>query len=179
MRNPLPGLLAVLIILCGSGFSADARKRPKNRTWSLSIASGYTFYNLKEKNSPAASTEVSGYDGQMNTYFSALEISRNFGYYEVGGKIQLFDHTFISPFFKFNFFRNHRRARIVPSLTLGVVPSPLWGGYARFGLSWFLNPHFSIRPFCGIYGWSRGKPRKDYIKHNIHINAGIAISIYF
>ena len=180
MRYLIPSLLAVLIVLYGSGFSADARKKSKkNRTWSLSITNGYTFYNLKDKNSPAASTDLSGYDGQMNTFFSSLEISRNFGYYEVGGKLQLFDYAFVSPFFKINFRRNHRRARIIPSLTLGVVPAPLWGGYARTSLSWFFNSRFSLRPFIGVYGWYRKNPHKHYIKYNLHIHTGITTSIYF
>ena len=179
MRHSIPSLLAVFIALCGPGFSAEARKKIKNRTWSLSITNGYTFYNLKEKNSPDASTEPSGYDGQMNTVFSSLEISRNFGYYEVGGKLQLFDHTFISPFFKINFRRNHKRARFIPSLIFGIVPSPLWGGYARIGFSWFSNSRLSFRPFIGVYGWHRSKPNKHYIKYNIHMNTGLTISIYF
>ena len=179
MRSPLPSLMAVFLALCVSGFSAEGRSRSKNRTWSLSIANGYTFYNLKDKNSPDPSTELSGYDGQMNPLFSSLEISRNFGYYEVGGKLQLFDYTFISPFLKINFRRNHRRARMIPSLIFGVVPSPLWGGYVRGGFSWFLNSRLSFRPFVGVYGWYRSKPNKHYIKHNIHMNTGITISIYF
>ena len=179
MRHSIPSLMAVLIALCGLGFSAEGRTRAKNRTWSLSITNGHTLYNLKDKNSPDPSTEPSGYDGQMNTTFSSLEISRNFGYYEVGGKLQLFDYTFISPFLKINFRRNHKRARIVPSLILGIVPSPLFGGYARTGFSWFLNSRLSFRPFIGVYGWYRSKPNKHYIKRNIHINTGITISIYF
>lgn len=177
MKKTLSGLMAVLIILCLVGFSADAKT--KHRKWNLSITNGYTFYNLKDKNSAAASTDLSGYDGQMNKFFSSLEISRNFGYYELGGKLQLFDYTFISPFLKINFRRNHWRARIIPSLTLGVVPSSLWGAYGRASLSWFANPYLSFRPFIGVYGWYRGKPHGHYIKSNIHINTGFTVTMYF
>ena len=171
--------LTVLFLIQSIPASAEKKTRRGGRKWSLSFTNGRTFYNLNEKNSPAASTDISGYDGQMNPLFSSLEISRNFGYYEVGGKLQIFDYTFVSPFIKINLRKNRLRARIIPSLIFGVVPSPLWGGYARAGLSWFFNPYMNFRPFFGIYSWYRGKPHKHYIKFNLHLNFGLTVTVYF
>ena len=175
----LTALFTALLLTQGALATTERKARKDGRKWSVSFTNGRTFHNLKKKNSAAASTDISGYDGQMNPFFSSLEISRNFGYYEVGGKLQIFDYTFVSPFVKINLRKNHLRARIIPSLIFGVAPSPLWGGYARAGLSWFFNPYISFRPFFGIYSWYREKPHKHYVKFNLHLNFGLTVTLYF
>ena len=174
----------VFFIACLTVFlqaqTAQSKKRYKKRKWSVSITNGYTFYDRHEKNSALnASTDLSGHEGQMNRFFSALEISRNFGYYEWGGKLQLFDYGFASPFLKINFRKNRRRAAWIPSLTLGVVPSFLFGGYARLALDLFPHPYWSLRPFVGIYSWKRIKIYEHYIKNNIHLNGGVSLTVHF
>ena len=174
----LTALFAALLLIQGFPAGAKRKARADGRKWSVSFTNGRTFHNLKEKNSPAVSTDLSGYDGQMNPFFSSLEISRNFGYYEIGGRLQVFDYAFVSPFVKINLRKNHLRARLIPSLIFGVVPSPLLGGYARAGLSWFINPYTSFRPFFGIYSWYRRNPHKHYIKFNLHLNFGLTVTVY-
>ena len=158
--------------------SSAKKRRVFKRKWSISLANGYSYYWLK-KASVRKTTEWGDLEGQMHLFFSALEISRNMGYYEIGAKIQHLGPTFVSPFFKVNLNKNNSRAFIIPSLTVGVVPSHVMGVWLRLSLALSLNRYMSIAPFAGTYAWYKLKDDAEYEKFNIHLNAGLKINLYY
>ena len=142
------------------------------------MTNGYTFYELKKSGVEESSATGIGVDGQMNTFFSNLEIRRNFGRYEVGGKIQFFDEAFISPFVKINMAKNRSRTGVIPYVTLGVVPAQLTGVYARLGLDLRVNSYFAISPFLGVFSWYKIK-NAPYERYNVHVHGGLSTTLYF
>ena len=171
-----------LLIPVSSEAEKKKRKRTFKRKWSLSVTNGYSFYRYK-KGSSQASTDWGYLDGQMHLFFSSLDVSRNFGYYEVGAKIQNSGSTFISPFFTWNLNKNHSKASFVTSLTLGIVPAHLMGSWLRLNFSWYLNRYLSLSPFVGAYTWILVKNSADnsikYEKYNIYSHAGLSIKLYY
>ena len=166
---------------------SSARKiKTFKRNWSVSIVNGYSFavypkrkgiQNSKpSKRDPFAWEDL---EGQMHPFFSSLEISRNMGYYEIGAKIQNLGPTFVSPFFKLNFPKNNSRAVIMPSLTLGIVPSHIMGAWLRVGVSLSLHRYFSIAPFIGVYSWYKIRDDARYEKNGRHWNTGLRINLYY
>ena len=171
-------ILIVLSLVFLMSFEALGAKR-KKRKWSLTISNGYTFHSMNEKSREGESPEHGiGTDGQMNYFFSNLELRRNFGRYEVGGKIQLFREALISPFIKINFTKNRSRTSIIPYLTLGFVPARLMGAYTRLGLDLAINRYFVLSPFVGCYAWHKIKI-SSYERKNIHFNGGLNVTLYF
>lgn len=158
--------------------SSAKKKRVFKRKWSLSFSNGYSFYQSK-KPSASAPMEWGNLDGQMHPFFSAVEISRNMGYYELGAKVQHLGPTFVSPFFKWNLNKNNSRASIIPSITLGVVPAHVMGVWLRVALGLSLNRYMSLSPFVGTYTWYKVKEDEKYEKYNLHLNAGLAINLYY
>ena len=159
------------------------RRRVYKKKWSISLTNGYSFYQYEKKgdaNDPMSiDTNWGGQEGQMYSFFSSLDISRNFGYYEVGAKIQNLGPTFVSPFVKINLTKNNSTAKIVPSVTLGVVPSFLAGVWLRAGLGLSLNRYISFTPFVGAYAWHKLKEDPKYEKLNLHVNTGLSINLYY
>ncbi len=165
---------------------ADARKKRRlivSRKWSISIVNGWTFAKApKDATKETSSTETwdLDLDGQMLTYFSSLEISRNFGYYEIGAKIQQTGFNFVSPFFTWNIFKNNSKALFIPSLTVGITPFHVFGGWMRAGLGLSFSRYFSATPFVGFFAWR--KITSEISKVNAkgrHWNTGIRISLYY
>ena len=117
----------------------------------------------------------------MESVFSALEVSRNFGNYEVGARIQNTFSSFVSPFFKFNFVKNYSNANFVPSLTVGVSPSSLLiGAWTRLGAAFSLNRYLSLEPFAGTYAYYKIEDMKlPYEKSKIYFHAGLRFNLYF
>ena len=162
-----------------------AKKRNySKRVLSMSFVNAYTFHSLKQENSSAhppgdPARMVEG-DGQMYLTFSAIELARNFGRYELGARIQNISTNFISPFFKFNFIKNYSKSIIVPSLTLGLVPSKLFGAWSRASLSVYLSHYSTLEPFIGVYSWYKlSDELSSYIKSNTHLHAGLRINLFF
>ena len=181
-------LFFVLFSLCFLAPVESEAKRKRRfslRKWSLSFANGYTLGQIKKSTKSALPGEKirSAYwtemEGQMHPFFSSLEISRNFGYYEIGAKIQNLGSTFVSPFFKLNFNKNNSKASIIPSLTLGVVPSHLMGSWLRLSLGLSFNSYVSISPFIGAYAWYKINNDGKYEKYNFHFNTGLRINLYY
>lgn len=160
-------------------FSADAkkRKRRKLRKWSIVASNGYTFH--QRTSSMSGSEKLIAYDGQMKSYFSALEVARNFGRYEVGSRLQFYEEAFVSPFVKVNFIKNYKRKSFVPFMILGVSPSSLAGVYARLGLSLFFKRYFSFSPFLGTYFWFNIRKLSNYRDYNFHLYGGLSLAIHF
>ncbi len=183
-------LFSTFLILCFLiPVDSSARKRRvAKRKWSLSLANGYSFSKAKKdihSSIPQQQRPLLHPEGQMNDFFHSLEVSRNFGNYEIGAKIQHTGQNFISPFFTWNLSRNHSRSSIVPSITLGLVPSHLAGAWLRFSLGLSLNRYISFSPFVGLYSWYKLKnpPAMNgqdliYSKYNIHFNSGLKINLY-
>ena len=134
--------------------SEAKKRRRKIRKWSVSTTNGYTFHQRKKD-----AGSVSTFGGQMDAFFSSFEMTRNFGHYEVGLRLQQSQAVFASPFVKFNFIKNRRRNDFVPFMILGVSPSALLGVYARVGLNLFFYRYFSLSPFVGSYVWFKNKIR--------------------
>ena len=176
MNKKLICLLLITPVLLLS-FSADAKekKRRKLRKWSVAASNGYTFH---QKRSSMSEGELIAYDGQMKSYFSALEVARNFGRYEVGSRIQFYEEAFVSPFIKVNFIKNYKRKSFVPFMILGVSPSSLAGIYARLGLSLFFKRYFSFSPFLGAYAWFNLREVPNYRKYNFHLHGGLSLAIH-
>ena len=171
-------LFFIFVSLCFlSPVESSAKKRRVfPRKWSLSLINGYSFYEHKTSAENPLSLGVEG----INRFFSSLEISRNFGYYEIGARIQHSDSLpFVSPFLKWNGNKNNSKAHIVPSLTWGIVPSHLMGSWLRLGLALSLNPYVSISPFMGVYTWYKIKDDPKYNKYNFYLNAGLRINLYY
>lgn len=159
-------------------FSADAkkRKRRKLRKWSVAASNGYTFHQRRP--SMSGDEKLIAYDGQMKSYFSSLEVARNYGRYEVGSRLQFYEEAFVSPFVKLNFIKNYKRNALVPFLILGISPSSLAGAYVRLGLNMFFKRYFSLSPFLGTYFWFNARKLSDYQKHNFHLNVGISLTVH-
>ena len=160
---------------------ATARKKRKriSRQWSISLVNGYSLYHKRKSNTEKPHTLTDWEDGQTQKLFSALELSRNFGHFEVGAKIQNTKNSFISPFIKWNLNRNFSRAGIVPSFTLGVTPSILMGVWARASLGVSVNRYMSLEPFLGAYAWHKIIDEPKYAKNNWHLNFGLRINLYY
>ena len=174
------GMILLVFLSLGFGFESSGKRKKRKRTakWSVSISNGYTFYSQK-KSSVKGLEFWSHLDGQMNTYFSSLEVGRNFGSYEVGGRLQFLGPSFVSPYLKWNIVNKNSRNAFKPSLTFGVVPSHLMGGYVKFNLGLAVNSYFVLNPFVGFYAWYRLKDIMEYEKSNYHVNAGLSLSMYF
>ena len=171
-------LFFILVSLCflSPVESSVKKRRVFSRKWSLSLTNGYSFRQHKKSVEILDLGDTEG----INRFFSSLEISRNFGYYEVGARIQSSNHLpFVSPFLKWNGNKNNSRAHIVPSLTWGIVPSHLMGSWLRLGLGLSLNSYVSISPFMGVYAWYKIKDDPKYNKYNFYLNAGLRISLYY
>lgn len=158
--------------------SAKRRRLYKKKKWSLSVTSGYTLYK-KSKGSQRELFSWADEEGQMHEFFSSLDISRNFGYYEIGAKIQNTGSAFVSPFFKWNINKNTAKASIIPSLTIGIVPAHTVGIWLRASLSLALNRYVSFTPFVGTYAWYKIKDDPKYEKGNFLINTGLSINLYY
>ena len=174
--------LKVILILSVffMGYEALAKKRKRTPKWSASVTNGYTFYSDKKFNVDSETvSDWNHFEGQMNTYFSSLDISRNFDRYELGAKIQFMGSTFVSPFFKWNIVKQSKKIRIKPSITLGVVPHSLFGAYLRFNFGINLNRYVTLNPFVGVHGWYKLDDDPKYEKHNYHANAGFSLSLYY
>lgn len=183
-------LLLISLSLCFlAPIESSARKKKKRRVykkkWSISLTNGYRIHQYRRadaRDHMKIDSEWGGQEGQMYRFFSSLDISRNFGYYEIGAKIQNLGPTFVSPFFKLNMAKNNSRSKIVPSVTLGVVPSRTMGGWLRAGLGLSLNRYVSFTPFVGAYTWYKiinGGASSGYEKWSYHINTGLSVSLYF
>ena len=164
--------------------SLAKKRRYSKRTLSISVVNAYTFYSVKQENSsahpPGDPARIIEGDGQMYLTFSALELARNFGRYEIGARIQNISTNFISPFFKFNFIKNYSKSIVVPSLTLGFVPSRLLGAWSRASLSIYLSHHSTLEPFIGVYSWYKlTDDLSNHIKSNTHFHAGLRINLFF
>ena len=158
------------------------KKRYSKRALSVSIVNGYSVSSSNKGNnaySPKDAGRLIDGDGQMYPFFSALELARNFGRYEIGARIQNISNTFVSPFFKLNLIKNYSKSIVIPSFTLGFVPSQLLGGWLRGSLAFYLNHHSSLEPFVGFYGWYKIKDLPDYEKSGYHFHAGLRINLYF
>lgn len=169
-------LLIIPVLLFS--FSADAkrRKRKKLRKWSVAASNGYTFH--QRSSSMLGGKNLTAYDGQMKSYFSSLEVARNYGRYEVGSRLQFYEEAFVSPFVKLNFIKNYKRNALVPFLILGISPSSLAGAYFRLGLNLFFKRYFSLSPFLGAYFWYNVRDLDDYQKYNFHLNGGISLTVH-
>ena len=178
---------ALALFLLAPFESAEAarkrkRKRQAIRTWSVSVTSGYTFAQRIAGKAPrptiAKSTDWNAVpEGQMRKFFSSLDLARSFGFYELGGKIQLTGSAFVSPYFKWNMLKNKYRAPIVPSLTFGLVPSHLPGVYLRLSLGLALSRRAMIHPFAGVYGWMKTQEAVSE-KWGFHVNTGFTMSMF-
>lgn len=177
-------LFLILAGLVSIPMEAFAKKRSKifKRKLGVSIVNAYTFHSYKDRPNVYAPKDagrlITG-DGQMYKFFSALEIARNYRNYEIGARIQLISTTFISPFLKWNLIKNDSRATIVPSLTIGLVPSQIMGGWLRAGLALSLNRYSSVEAFTGAYLWQKIGDIAEYEKNGYHFNAGLKINLYY
>lgn len=176
-------LLSLAFMFMLSFEALGERKKRKYRKWSATFTNAYTFYQLKKGSTAKSYERGIGVDGQMNTFFSNLELRRNFGRYELGGKIQLFKETFVSPFLKINMAKNRRNSDVIPYLTIGVVPASLTGVYTRLGIDLMGNRYFAISPFVGAFAWYKIKDLDNdeifYQKQNVHFHGGLSTTIYF
>lgn len=163
-------------------FKTEAKKKRKKnpRKWSLSIVNAYGFYNFpNKKGSQRQVLEWGDVDGPMHPFFSSLEISRNFGYYEAGARIQDSGPVFVSPFFKWNVFKNKGRPFLVPAVTFGLAPSHIMGIWLRISTGFSLNSYISLEPFIGASAYYKLKEDPKYEKYNIHLNTGLRINLYY
>jgi len=162
--------------------SLAKKKRYSKRAFSLSLVNAYTFYSSLSSTSvygPKDAGQLIDGDGQMESVFSSLELARNFGRYELGARIQNISKTFISPFFKLNLIKNDSRYPLIPSFTLGLVPSELLGSWLRASLALKLNHHSSLEPFLGFYAWYKLTEMPEYEKSGYHFHTGLRINLYF
>ena len=189
--------LIFLCALCPLAFtSLRAFSKDKEAGWSFSLVSGYTVKSPRKSfslvsgyivKSPRKSVGLSlsdwtGGDGQMRQFFSALEIARLLGRYEVGARIQNIGPTFITPFMKVNFRKGGRSRRFAlrPSLSFGLVPFSIMGFWSRAELEIALRQELGISPFVGLYSFIKivEDPRyEDVIP--LFANVGIRLSLYY
>ena len=160
------------------------KKRYSKRAFSISLINAYTFHSSNNPSSnvygPKDAGQLIAGDGQMYPVFSALELARNFGRFELGARIQNTFKTFVSPFLKWNLIKNYSRYPIIPSFTLGVVPSQLLGSWLRVSLAFKLSHHSSLEPFIGSYGWYKLSANlPEYEKSGYHFHTGLRINLYF
>ena len=172
--------------------STAKKRRIFKRKLSISYVSGYTFHSQKKPGVGVTGDWGKILDGQMDSFFSALEVARNFGRYELGAKIQNLGPAFVTPFVKWNWNKNSSRASIIPALTFGVVPSHAMGVWLRLSLGLSLNRYSAIEPFIGTYAWYKIKDipnpgnekikdisNAKYEKYNFHFNTGLRINLYY
>ena len=176
--------LILLFLIPFSESEARKKKRAHSRKWSVSIVNAYSFYELEKPSAQTPGVWDDSVDGQMQDFFSALELSRNFGHFEAGAKIQQSGPAFISPFLKWNLNKNNSRASIVPAFTVGVVPSFIMGVWLRAGLGLSINRYMSLEPFVGLYSWYKIKATgsikaSGYQKYNLHFHSGLKINLYY
>ena len=160
----------------------EAKKKRKTfqRRWSFSIVNAYGFYNFpNKKGSQRKVFEWGDVDGPMHPFFSSLEISRNFGHYELGAKIQDSGSAFVSPFLKWNLNKNKGRNFFVPAVTFGLVPSHIMGAWLRLGTGFSFNSYVSFSPFIGMSAYYKLTEDPKYEKYNIHLNAGLRINLFY
>ena len=179
MRTCLLVFLAFFLCFLAPMESSAKKRRVFLRKRSLSFTNGLTFHQLKKSSAKDPLKEPWGeIDGQMQAFFSSLEMARNLGRYEIGAKIQT-NPIFVSPFFKWNFNKNNSRASIIPSLTIGFIPSYLMGCWLRLSLGLSLNRYVSLEPFLGGYAWYKIKNLASYERYNWHLNTGLRINLYY
>ena len=174
--------LFILFSICFlSPVKSEAQKKRKvfPRKWSLSLVNAYRIHGYPEKPSGKSPFDWGDVDGPMHLSFSALEISRNFGYYEIGAKIQNSGPAFVSPFFKWNANKNNSKALLTPSVTVGVVPTHILGIWLRLSYDMSLNSYISIAPFIAAAGYYEIKDIPKYAEKSIYFNAGIRINLYY
>lgn len=173
--------LSLFFLLLTPFSKSEARKKRKasNRKWSISTVNGYSFYQDKKSSAEKPGEWSLTGEGQMQSFFSALELSRNFGHFEMGSKIQNKGPAFISPFVKLNFNKNDQRASIIPSITFGLIPSIIFGSWLRASLGLSLNRYMSLEPFLGAYAWYKVKDNPKYEKYNWHLHIGLKINLYY
>ena len=182
-------LLLLVFLFISVTFSAEANQKKRKvfkRRLSISFVSAYTLHSYPKKLTPdpfqpgqIPQKPILG-DSQIESVFSALEISRNFGFYEVGVRIQNTFSSFVSPFFKWNVIKNYSQSRIVPSLTVGVTPSSvLMGSWLRVGMGVSLNRYLSLEPFLGSYIYYKIAEHGLYEKWNSYFHAGLRFSLYY
>ena len=174
--------LSLFVFLMAPFSKAEARKKRKYsaRKWSVSMVNGYSFYQAKKSSADRPGEWLLTGEGQMHSFFSALELSRNFGHFEMGAKIQNKGSAFVSPFVKGNFNKNNSRASIIPSVTFGLVPSNgLFGSWLRASLGLSVNRYMSLEPFVGTYAWLKVKDNPKYEKYNWHLHTGLKINLYY
>ena len=176
----------VFFLMTGLLYPVDSfakKQRYSKRALSISLVNAYSFYPSNQDISvhkPGDARQLIDGDGQMQPFFSALEIARNFGRYELGARIQNVSTTFISPFIKWNLIKNYSNSYVVPSFTLGVTPSQLLGAWLRGSLAFYLSHYSSLEPFVGIYGWYKLTDIAEYEKSNfLHLHVGLRINLYF
>ena len=175
MKSAFVFLFAGLIL--ATSLSAEARKRKRRsglRKWSVSAVNGYTFFQTERPRS-----KQQAYDGQMKSFFSSLEVARNFGRFEAGARLQFYEEAFVSPFIKLNFIKNTKRRAFIPFMITGLSLSSLTGVYARLGLSLFFKRYFAFSPFVGTYFWYNTRGLSDYSDYNLLINGGASLSLHF
>ncbi|MBC6415975.1 MAG: hypothetical protein GDA46_06275 [Bdellovibrionales bacterium] len=175
-------LLALLVSFSSVKSHAKEKKnRYYKRPLSISLVNAYTFYSSIKKTNvfgPKDAERLIDGDGQMYPFFSALELARNFRRVELGIRIQNTLTTFISPFFKLNIVPNSSKPLIVPSLTIGFIPSYLMGGWMRASLALSLGHYSSLEPFIGAYAWYKIKDLAKYEKKGLHVHAGVKLNFY-
>ncbi|MDE0092782.1 MAG: hypothetical protein OXN83_05820 [Oligoflexia bacterium] len=179
MKQQLLSLSLIFLFLTSVSKAEARKKRVFPRKWALSIVNAYSFYEPKKSSIDLPGKWNDFDDGQMKSFFSALELSRNFGQFEVGAKIQNVRSAFISPFFKWNLNKNNSRASIIPAFTAGVVPSLLTGVWLRLSLGLSINRYMSLEPFIGAYAWHKLKENPEYEQYNFHFNSGLKINLYY
>lgn len=158
------------------------KKRYSKRAFSISLVNAYTFHSSNQSSNvygPKDAGRLIDGDGQMYSVFSALELARNFGRFELGARIQNISKTFVSPFLKWNLIKNYSKSPVIPSFTLGVVPSELLGSWLRAGLAFKLSHYSSMEPFIGCYGWYKLTDLPNYEKSGYHFHTGLRINLYF
>ena len=156
--------------------SEAKKRRRKTKRWSVSASNGYTFYQ-RAKNSESKTDNL---DGQMDPFFSYLEVARNFGHYETGLRLQLSKAAFVSPFVKVNIIKNYRKNDFVPFVVFGISPAILAGFYTKIGINlFFFRRYVSLSPFVGGYFWFRTRHASGYGKYHWYVHGGVSTAFHF
>ena len=171
-------ILFFLLPAALTSFRASSRKNPS--LWSISVVSGYTVWPSK-KSTKDSIHEWWGGDGQMSLFFSALEISRKFGRYEAGARIQNTGPTFVTPFFKWNFKkRRPHHFALIPSMSFGLVPYHIMGFWLRAEMEFSFRRELGIAPFTGLFTRFKLKDDPQYESGTfIFANTGLRLSLYY